>query len=99
VLGLEKAYGPQLLIVYVPEFFGTRHSSAEPFEQQVLRQSAPDWHIGIFGLAGAATCAFSFLIASQVLKCHPKARMRFTPPERRTPHGACVRDSWYDIQI
>jgi hypothetical protein len=36
VLGLKKAYGPRLLIVYVPAFFGTRYSSAEPVEQQVL---------------------------------------------------------------
>lgn len=36
VLGLKKAYGSRLLIVYVPQFFGTRYSSAEPLEQQVL---------------------------------------------------------------
>jgi hypothetical protein len=36
VLGLKKAYGPRLLIVYVPEFFGTRYSSGDPLERQVL---------------------------------------------------------------
>ncbi|MGA3240145.1 MAG: hypothetical protein ABSG03_28045 [Bryobacteraceae bacterium] len=36
VLGLKRAYGPRLLIVYVPEFFGTQYRSAEPLEQQVL---------------------------------------------------------------
>jgi hypothetical protein len=36
VLGLKKAYGPRLLIVYAPAFFGTRYDSAEPLEQEVL---------------------------------------------------------------
>jgi hypothetical protein len=36
---------------------------------------------------GAAACAFSLTITSQVLKFRTKARMRFTPPSHRTPHG------------
>ena len=36
VLGLKKAYGSRLLIVYTPGFFGTDYDSAEPIEQEVL---------------------------------------------------------------
>jgi hypothetical protein len=36
VLGLKKAYGRRLLIVYTPEFFGTRYDSEEPIEIEVL---------------------------------------------------------------
>ena len=39
---------------------------------------------------GSAACAFSLAIASQVLKFRTKARMRFTPPVHRTPHGQYV---------
>src|SRR5450755_3241728 len=40
VLGLKKAYGSRLLIVYTPEFFGTRYDSVEPLEQEMLRLCA-----------------------------------------------------------
>ena len=50
-------------------------------------QSAPRQRIGTFGLAVGAACAFSLGIVGQVLKFRTKARMRFTPPEHRTPHG------------
>lgn len=36
VIGLAKAYGSRLIIVYTPEFFGTDYDSAEPLEQEVL---------------------------------------------------------------
>ena len=36
VIGLTKAYGSRLIIVYIPEFFGTDYDSAEPLEQEVL---------------------------------------------------------------
>ena len=36
VIGLTKAYGSRLIIVYTPEFFGTDYDSAEPIEQEVL---------------------------------------------------------------
>jgi len=36
---------------------------------------------------GFPACAFSVTIAHQVLKFHTKARMRFTLPIHRTPHG------------
>ena len=36
VIGLTKAYGSRLIIVYTPEFFGTDYDSAEPLEQEVL---------------------------------------------------------------
>src|SRR5215469_18054244 len=36
---------------------------------------------------GSAACAFSLGITNQVLKFRAKARMRFTPPLHRTPHG------------
>ncbi len=36
VLGLKIAYGSRLLIVYTPEFFGTRYDPVEPIEQEVL---------------------------------------------------------------
>ena len=36
VLGLKKAYGPRLLIVYAPVFFGTRYDSVETLEKEVL---------------------------------------------------------------
>ena len=36
VLGLKKAYGPRLLIVYAPAYFGTRYDSVEPVEREVL---------------------------------------------------------------
>jgi hypothetical protein len=68
-----------LLIVYVPEFFGTRHSSAEPFEQQVLRQSAPDWHIGIFGLTVHPLVPFPFASPTRFSSSVQKARIRVTP--------------------
>ena len=36
VRGLKKAYGPRLLIVYSPAFFGTRYDSVEPPEREIL---------------------------------------------------------------
>ena len=36
---------------------------------------------------GASACAFSFIIASPVLKFRTKARTRFTPLLHRTPPG------------
>ena len=39
---------------------------------------------------GFPACAFSVTIAHQVLKFHTKARMRFTLPIHRTPHGQQV---------
>jgi hypothetical protein len=36
VLGLKRAYGPRLLIVYTPEFFGTHYDSRDPLELEVL---------------------------------------------------------------
>jgi len=36
VLGLKKAYGSRLMIVYAPSFFGTRYDTADPIEQEVL---------------------------------------------------------------
>jgi hypothetical protein len=36
ISGLTKVYGPRLIIVYTPEFFGTDYDSAEPMEQEVL---------------------------------------------------------------
>jgi hypothetical protein len=36
VLGLKKAYGPRLLLVYTPAFFGTRYDSVDPVEKVVL---------------------------------------------------------------
>ena len=53
----------------------------------VLRGSPPLTGALVFRPRGATACAFSLIIASQVLKFHTKARMRFTPPEHRTPHG------------
>ena len=35
----------------------------------------------------SGACAFSLGITNQVLKFRAKARMRFTPPLHRTPHG------------
>lgn len=42
VLGLKKAYGRRLLIVYVPAFFGTRYDSSDPLEQEVLALCAQE---------------------------------------------------------
>jgi hypothetical protein len=36
VLGLKKAYGPRLLLVYAPALFGTHYDSVDPVENQVL---------------------------------------------------------------
>jgi hypothetical protein len=36
VLGLKKAYGPRLLLVYAPALFGTRYDSVDPVENEVL---------------------------------------------------------------
>jgi hypothetical protein len=36
VLGLKKAYGPRLLIVYAPALFGTHYDSVEAVEKEVL---------------------------------------------------------------
>ncbi len=36
VLGLKKVYGPRLLVVYAPAFFGTRYNSVDPVEKEVL---------------------------------------------------------------
>jgi hypothetical protein len=36
VLGLKKAYGPRLLIVYTPYFRNARYDTAEPLEQETL---------------------------------------------------------------
>ncbi len=36
VQGLQKCYGSRLVIIYTPEFFGTRYDSADPLEQKVL---------------------------------------------------------------
>lgn len=36
ILGLKKAYGSRLIIVYAPSFFGTDYETVEPLEQEVL---------------------------------------------------------------
>jgi hypothetical protein len=36
VLGLKKAYGPRLIIVYIPYFPSARYDTAEPLEQETL---------------------------------------------------------------
>ena len=40
VLGLKKAYGSRLVIVYVPYFEGTNYASSDPVEQEVLELCA-----------------------------------------------------------
>jgi hypothetical protein len=49
VLGLRRAFGRRLLIVYVPAFFGTRYDSPDPLEQEVLALCAQEGvaHISI----------------------------------------------------
>jgi hypothetical protein len=42
VLGLRKAYGHRLLIVYAPAFFGTSYESLDPIEQEVLALCAQE---------------------------------------------------------
>jgi hypothetical protein len=42
VLGLKKAYGPRLLLVYAPAFFGTSYSSIDPVETEVLALCAQE---------------------------------------------------------
>jgi hypothetical protein len=42
VLGLRKAYGRRLLIIYVPAFFGTHYDSSDPIEQEVLALCAQE---------------------------------------------------------
>src|SRR6195256_1951215 len=51
------------------------------------RQSAPLRRIGTFGLAVVAACAFSLVIAGQVLTFHTGARSSFTPSTCRMPLG------------
>src|SRR5262245_2447331 len=51
------------------------------------RQSVPLRHIGTFGLAVVAACAFSLGIAGQVLTFRTKARSSFALPTRRMPLG------------
>lgn len=36
VLGLKRAYGPKLVIVYIPYFPGTAYDTLDPMEQEVL---------------------------------------------------------------
>jgi len=36
LLGLKKAYGARLIIVYTPGFFGTDYTADEPLEQEIL---------------------------------------------------------------
>lgn len=40
VLGLKRAYGSRLLIVYTPEDFGTHYDSPEPMEHELLELCA-----------------------------------------------------------
>src|SRR3990172_1361564 len=51
------------------------------------RQSAPLRRIGTFGLAVGAACAFSLVIAGQVLTFHTRAWLSFAPPTCRMPLG------------
>src|SRR5262245_18162804 len=51
------------------------------------RQSAPLRRIGTFGLAVGAACAFSLVIAGQVLTFRTEAWSSFAPPTRRMPLG------------
>jgi hypothetical protein len=49
ILGLKKAYGSRLIIVYTPSFFGADYETAEPVEQEVLSLCAK------FGVACIST--------------------------------------------
>jgi hypothetical protein len=42
VLGLKKAYGPRLLLIYTPALFGTHYDSVDPVEKEVLALCSRD---------------------------------------------------------
>ena len=53
----------------------------------LLRSSPPLAGASLLSASRFSVCAFSVTIAHQVLKFRTKARMRFTLPIHRTPHG------------